>query len=505
MLKIFGPSKKQLIAEKQEAEDLLKVISAQLLKAQEEQEALVSALEEKEARMTKIKAELSVKNSVLARVKGLDAAQTAQALVQLGKECQQGEARLKAKLAELEHEVADAEALTEKEREKRNQELKELDSKIWKKKSELISLTDQEILESYSFYSYDHPASNSLELGDELAEVARVIKEMIKDKSAMSAATGFLFDNDAKKGARFVDDMKRLGLRAYNIEAENAVKATKSGNSATMLKRLETSKAQIERIGKFINLRVDEDYHELRLQEIDLAYRKARAVEQEKALEAERRAELREQAKIEAEIKKKREARERELRRIRQEFEQAQREAEAHKRALLDKEKSHYENVLESEWVREDEEALEKLKAQMTEVESAIDDLNLREANVSAGYVYVLSNEGAFGKDIVKIGMTRRLDPIDRVKELSGASVPFVFDHHMLVFSQNARELEHKLHEKFAERRVNLVNPRKEYFYVTPRAVLEAMKEFDATVTEFNENAPASEYHESEELRANLA
>ena len=92
--------------------------------------------------------------------------------------------------------------------------------------------------------------------------------------------------------------------------------------------------------------------------------------------------------------------------------------------------------------------------------------------------------------------MTRRLEPKDRVKELSGASVPFIFDTHLMVFSDNARELEHKLHKRFSAVRVNKVNPRKEYFYATPEAVLEVLKEMDVAVVEFTKEAEAVEYRE---------
>jgi hypothetical protein len=91
-----------------------------------------------------------------------------------------------------------------------------------------------------------------------------------------------------------------------------------------------------------------------------------------------------------------------------------------------------------------------------------------RAANIRAGYVYVISNRGAFGERMVKIGLTRRLDPRDRIYELGDASVPFRYDIHALVFSDDAVGLEARLHQALAHVRVNLVNPRREFFYATP-------------------------------------
>ena len=86
--------------------------------------------------------------------------------------------------------------------------------------------------------------------------------------------------------------------------------------------------------------------------------------------------------------------------------------------------------------------------------------------NNKAGYVYIISNIGSFGENVYKIGMTRRLEPMERIKELGGASVPFTFDVHAMVFTEDAPKLESKLHEIFRDKEVNKVNHRKEFFKV---------------------------------------
>ena len=111
------------------------------------------------------------------------------------------------------------------------------------------------------------------------------------------------------------------------------------------------------------------------------------------------------------------------------------------------------------------------VREQLASVDDAIAGVEQRAANVWAGYVYVISNIGAFGPDVVKIGMTRRLDLMDRVRELGDASVPFRFDTHALFFSEDAVALETALHQRLSRKRVNLVNPRREFFYATPAQV----------------------------------
>ncbi len=144
------------------------------------------------------------------------------------------------------------------------------------------------------------------------------------------------------------------------------------------------------------------------------------------------------------------------------------------------------------------------LRAKIVEVEagrSALDGeeklIDYREKNAKAGYVYVISNLGAFGEGVFKIGMTRRLEPMDRVDELGDASVPFDFDVHALVFSENAPALEAKLHERFARTRLNKVNGRKEFFRADIVDIEEVIRaNFDAVVQVMRE-APAEQYRES--------
>lgn len=145
---------------------------------------------------------------------------------------------------------------------------------------------------------------------------------------------------------------------------------------------------------------------------------------------------------------------------------------------------------------------IKELEDKLKELEEVKKDVELREANATAGYVYVISNIGSFGDDIYKIGMTRRLEPMDRVKELSSASVPFEFDVHAMIFSDNAPELENTLHERFRENSVNKVNYRKEFFKVSLSDIESVVKNEFNNTAEFTLIPQASEYRETMRINA---
>ncbi len=137
------------------------------------------------------------------------------------------------------------------------------------------------------------------------------------------------------------------------------------------------------------------------------------------------------------------------------------------------------------------------MRAQLEDIDKAIEDVDYRAANIRAGYVYVISNVGALGERMIKVGMTRRLDPMDRVRELSDASVPFNFDVHALFFSDDAYGIEAEMHRRLADRRVNRVNLRREFFYATPAEARDLLKELTGELLQFDEAPEALEYHQS--------
>ena len=142
-------------------------------------------------------------------------------------------------------------------------------------------------------------------------------------------------------------------------------------------------------------------------------------------------------------------------------------------------------------------ERLEEVKGQLSELEKEEKVIDYREQNAKAGYVYIISNVGSLGENVYKIGMTRRLEPQDRIDELGDASVPFSYDVHALIFSDNAPALEAKLHEHFYKNRVNKLNNRKEFFRADIYEIEKVVKENYDKVVDIVKEPPAEQYRES--------
>lgn len=336
---------------------------------------------------------------------------------------------------------------------------------------EIVDLRSTVHLQEFGLFDFENPAESSVELATELESVRSEIKQVVRAGNATVATANFTFNNSAAKGRKFVSDMSKLLLRAYNAEAENCVKTVKAGNLDAAQKRLSTVVSQVERLGTMIDLRIAGPYHRLRLRELELTSRHFQALQAEKELERARREELREQRKAEQEL--------------------------AREKERLQKERSHYLNALAALEANGDVDGANRLREKLADVDHAIDNVDYRAANIRAGYVYVISNIGAFGPDVVKIGLTRRLDPMDRVNELGDASVPFRFDVHALFFADDAVSIESKLHEHFSERRLNKVNLRREYFRASPEQVLEALRTHQVEVLEYTIDPAAPEYRSS--------
>lgn len=343
---------------------------------------------------------------------------------------------------------------------------------------EVVSMKSAREFQQVGLFDYDHPADDSTTLATELEAVRAQIKGAIRDKHAATAIEGFMFNNSAAQGKRFVAALTKLLLRAYNAEAENAVKTTRAGNLSTAQARLSRAAEQIAKNGAMIQLQITPYYHGLRLKELELAHRHLKAVQFERELERERKAELREQRRVEKELKQ--------------------------EHARLEKEKAHYQATLAALRDNGDEAGMERILAKLEDVDKALHDVDYRAANIRAGYVYVISNIGSFGPGVVKIGMTRRLDPMDRVRELGDASVPFNFDVHALFFAEDAVSVENILHKEFTEHRINQVNMRREYFETTPESVLAVLQQHNVEVLEFTIEPIAEEFHTSKSLRHEL-
>lgn len=352
----------------------------------------------------------------------------------------------------------------------------QLERQIVELRAEVVETEEIKILQEAGLYEYRHPLEDSVAYEKELDQLRKAIKFRNKpDGGAVTGARGWTVNGSTREGEKMVREYSKLMLRAFNAEADGLVKNLKPYKLDKSIDRLRKVAATIEKLGKTMQIRVSEEYLNLRVRELEWTadFRNKQAEEKER--EREEKARLREEKKVQQEIER--------------------------ERARLVKERDHFVNALASLEASGDEDGAARLREQLAEVESEVAAVDFRAANVRAGYVYVISNFGSFGEEVVKIGMTRRLEPRDRIRELSDASVPYNFDVHALFFAEDAVGIETEMHRRFADRRVNLVNTRREFFHVTPHEAKTVLVELAGELLEFDESAAAEEFRQSEAIR----
>lgn len=334
---------------------------------------------------------------------------------------------------------------------------------------DLVELDDARVLQSVGIYRFHHPLETAPAYQTRLLAIEARIASLIRDDRAIEKSELFTFNNSLAQGRRMTSDLAKLMLRAYNSEADNAMRTLRAGNALSAKKRLESSRTAIAKLGAMMEMRISDDFHHLRVKEIELTadWLMKKQIEREEAKEE--RARIREELRVQKELDE--------------------------ERSRLDKERAHLVNTLKAladQGLSDDD-----LSRRLGAIDDAIAENDFRAANIRAGYIYVISNEGAFGPDVVKIGLTRRLTPTDRISELSGASVPFRFDTHTLFFSEDAVTLENELHKHFADRALNQANPRKEFFFASPSEVRDVLLQKVGNILEFSDSAEATEFRQS--------
>ncbi|MDB4969725.1 MAG: hypothetical protein JWN44_5414 [Myxococcales bacterium] len=342
--------------------------------------------------------------------------------------------------------------------------------------AQIVETRDVMLLQEVGVYEYSHPLDSSVEYRQALVKTQSEMKGLIKSGGAVAGTKKWAINGSEKDGTKMVADFQKLMLRAYNTEADNLVRTLRPYALDSAIERLEKMRAAISKLGASMKIEITDAYHVLRVGELRLTSDYLAKGAEEKEREREEKARLKEE-------------------------EIARREYER-ERERLEKEKAHYEAALNALRMKGDAAAVAKMTAELTQIEEAITGVTNRAANIRAGYVYVISNIGSFGKTVVKIGLTRRLDPLDRVRELGDASVPFRFDVHAMIFSDDAVGLETKLHQQFAAVRVNLVNAHREFFYADPNQVKDALVKLQGSLLTYNESPEAVEWHQSEGERA---
>lgn len=366
-----------------------------------------------------------------------------------------------------------------------NDEINELNSNIKDLKKDIITFSDEILVQDFGLYEPRYSFINADAYKAELTNIRNKQKAMIKDGSAVSGSTDWQVNGSAVQGRKMIKDMQKLLLRAFNSECDEIISKVKYNNYDASVKKMERSFNAIAKLGVTMSISITSIYYDLKIQELRLALEYQIQKQREKEEKAELRAQQREEARLQKEIKE--------------------------QRKNIDKERKHYEQALSNinkqissssdENIEELNKKKEEIIQSLSDIDTKIKDIDYREANQKAGYVYIISNIGSFGEGIYKIGMTRRLNPQERVDELGDASVPFKFDVHAMIFSEDAPALEAKLHRAFEDRKLNLVNQRREFFKVSLEEIKEVVKNnFDKTV-EFIEVPDADQYRISLKLR----
>ena len=356
-------------------------------------------------------------------------------------------------------------------------------SQLGSLQQQILGAEDTIQLESFALYEPKYQFTNSIDYKKRLDDIRNGQKEAARGLSAhvdeLDGGEKY-FTREAWK--RVLKNVAKLALRAFNIECAYCVDSVKFSNIEKMERRIRRSYETCNKLLKVADMWITDSALESRLQELYLAHEYQVKRQEEKEAARQAREDQREQEKLEREI----------------------REA----RAKIEKERRHFTSALQKLQLRlaaasgqsercDLQTRIDELTCQNNKLDEDAKLLDYREQNARAGYVYVISNIGAFGEGIYKIGMTRRLEPMDRVDELGDASVPFRFDVHALVFSDNAPMLEAKLHSHFAAGRLNKVNGRKEFFRADLKEIETVIRANYDAVVEVVHAAPAEQYRES--------
>ena len=321
---------------------------------------------------------------------------------------------------------------------------------------------------------------------NEIHGVRQEVKVAIRNGWAVIGGDTISFNGSASRGKAIVSRMKKVILKAFNGEVDSFIANVDWNNIAKMEQRINKSAESINMLYRDMDgISISQRYLELRKKELYLAYEYKRKKYEEKEAQRAIREQMREEEKAQREIEAA--------------MLKAQREEESYQKAL---ERARAE--METSIGAEQEKLLLKIKeleARVLEAEQNKERALSMAQQTKRGYVYVISNIGSFGENVYKIGMTRRLEPMDRIRELGDASVPFPFDVHAIIFSENAPALEAHLHKVFETRRTNMVNPRKEFFSVSLSEIEDAVKAHGANI-EFTRVAEARDWRETSALNS---
>lgn len=371
-----------------------------------------------------------------------------------------------------------------------------LEKEIHKKETLIMEYKDELLKVKYDYYVADkndkvsfakkYSYTNLEDYENHRKEIKSKERLLKTDEKAVNFNKHFLIDNDEKSTKKFVKNTTKSVIEYFDIICQNYIKSVKISNYEKIKNNIVIAAEKIKSNNELLNLSISNEYLQCKLDELDITYELNQKKEEEKEERRRKREEKAEEEKVIKEIEE--------------------------RRAEIDKEEQHLTNKKEDleKQIREITNIdikeylitrIDEINQKLNEICQQREELTQREANKKIGYVYIISNIGAFGENVYKIGMTRRLEPKERISELSGASVPFKFDIHAMIFSEDAPALEAKLHRAFADKKVNAVNQRKEFFNVSLDEIKKVVTEQVDKSVKFVDCPDADEFRISMQLR----
>jgi hypothetical protein len=388
--------------------------------------------------------------------------------------------RLTAEIGRLQGEQEQARLFLQEQKARGELEMQSLQADIARLREEFNALDEAANLQSFGYYKPRYGFDSSSRYLINLDYIRERQKEMIKQKTAAVCHIEWTVNGSRTEGRKQINQTLKLMLRAFNGESDAAIAKVKYNNFSVMETRIRKAWEMINGLGQVQQCRIVEAYLNFKLEELILVHEYQEKLQNEKEEQRRIREQMREEEIAQRELEKARQEAEREEKRyadaLRKAREEVERTVGEKQRKLLDQ--------------------IEGLEKKLEEAQANKERAIARAQMTRSGHVYVISNIGSFGDDVFKIGMTRRLDPLDRVRELGGASVPFQFDVHAVIYSEDAPKLETTLHHAFNHRRVNRVNERKEFFKVTLEEIADMVRQHHGTI-EFTHMAEAKEYRQS--------
>lgn len=364
-------------------------------------------------------------------------------------------------------------------------EFEQLNFKLANLRMEYKEAEESAELREFGFYKpiYNFPDASRYQI--ELEKIRQQQKEMIRLKTAAVGHIEWTVNGSVVEGRKQINQTLRLLLRAFNGECDAAIAKVKYNNLDVMSTRIYKSFEAINKLADTQRCDISQQYLELKQKELRLVHEYQEKLYEEKEEQRRIREEMREEEIAQRELERAKDEAEKEEKRFEIALEKARLEVDKATGAKQEKLMHQIEEL--QRLLREAQDRKERAiaRAQMTR----------------SGHVYIISNIGSFGENVYKIGMTRRLDPMDRVRELGDASVPFSFDVHAIIFTEDAPKLENELHKAFHKNRLNCINERKEFFHVDIESIENIVKKHNAQI-EITKIAEAKEYRQTVAMKA---